>query len=94
MRSNWARSPLFGLTVEADGAITQSGAATISGIQVFTNTDGDNAAISLNNAEQFIWWIDRIGHRLEVRLFLAIPLQLNFPPYRSKFNGDSGRSGN
>ena len=39
-----------GLTVEADGAITQSGAATISGIASFTNTDGDNAAISLNNA--------------------------------------------
>ena len=39
-----------GLTVEADGAITQSGAASISGDASFTNTDGDNAAISLNNA--------------------------------------------
>ena len=37
------------LTVEADGAITQSNAATISGDVSFTNTDGDNAAISLNN---------------------------------------------
>ncbi|MDB3958413.1 hypothetical protein N9408_05845, partial [Opitutales bacterium] len=37
------------LTVEADGAITQSNAATISGDSSFTNTDGDNAAISLNN---------------------------------------------
>jgi len=39
-----------GLTVEADGAITQSGAATISGDASFTNTSGDNAAISLNNS--------------------------------------------
>ena len=39
-----------GLTIEADGAISQSGAATISGDASFTNTDGDNAAISLNNA--------------------------------------------
>ena len=37
------------LTIEADGAITQSGAATITGDASFTNTDGDNAAISLNN---------------------------------------------
>ncbi|HAF57991.1 MAG TPA: hypothetical protein DCL00_00205 [Opitutae bacterium] len=39
-----------GLTVEADGAITQSGAASITEDASFTNTDGDNAAISLNNA--------------------------------------------
>jgi hypothetical protein len=38
------------LTVEADGAITQSNAVTISGDVSFTNTDGDNAAIFLNNA--------------------------------------------
>jgi hypothetical protein len=39
-----------GLTIEADGAIIQSEAATVTGDASFTNTDGDNAAISLNNA--------------------------------------------
>ena len=39
-----------GITIEADGAITQSAAATISGDASFSNTDATNAAITLNNA--------------------------------------------
>ena len=83
------------LTIEADGAITQSGAATITGDASFTNTDGDNAAISLNNTSNSFGGAIALVTDSGSAVTLTDTTAIELPALTlGKLNGYIGRSGN